>query len=81
MAKYYMQQQKEPSSVKTIRTGAFGYTSLKTITVPESVTTIENNAFQGCSELESIIINKSKDSISGSPWGCPIGARAVKWTK
>ena len=70
-----------PSSVKTIRTGAFGYTSLKTITVPESVTTIENNAFQGCSKLESIIINKSKDSISGSPWGCPIGARAVKWTK
>lgn len=70
-----------PNSVKTIRTGALGYIPLKTITIPESVTTIENNAFQGCSKLESIIINKSKDSISGSPWGCPIGARAVKWTK
>ena len=42
--------------------------SLKTISIPESVTTIGDRAFAGCDDLESIYINKEKDSLSGAPW-------------
>ena len=53
--------------------------SLKKIEIPNSVTTIKQNCFHNVNNLEEIIINKPEGSISGAPWGCSVGLRAVKW--
>ena len=52
---------------------------LTQIEIPSSVEQIGSSCFGSCSKLEKIIIHKSKGSISGSPWGCPTGERAVEW--
>mgnify|MGYP004615038235 CR=1 FL=1 len=70
-----------PSSVKEIRRYAFGYSSLKSIIIPNSVEKIGDGVFWDCTNLNNIIIDKENGSISGSPWGCPTGDRAVKWLK
>ena len=58
-----------PSSVKTIRAGAFsGCSSLESVEIPSSVGTIGDYAFQGCSSLASIDVaegNASYSSIGG----------------
>ena len=72
---------KLPSSIKEIRTQAFAYSSLEKIELPEKIEKIEYNAFSSCSKLTNIIIDKKKGSISGEPWDCPMGARAVTWLK
>ncbi len=46
-----------PEGVKTIPTYAFGCSNLKVITIPESVTSVENTAFRGCTMLEKIYWN------------------------
>ena len=67
--------------VKEIGDFAFGYGTLKSINIPSTVKSIGRNAFIECTKLTSVTINKTKDSIEGSPWGCPIGDRAIKWLK
>ena len=67
--------------VKEIEDYAFGYGTLKTINIPSTVKNIGKTAFSGCTKLTSITINKARGSIEGSPWGCPIGDRAIKWIK
>lgn len=65
-----------PDGVQTIAKGIFkSCTKLKSVTIPSSVTSIAGDgafgadgAFKGCKDL-TIIINKPKNSISGSPWG------------
>lgn len=69
-----------PNSVETIEAGAFDYCNgLKRVEVAASVNSIGANAFSRCSQLSEIIIHKPAGSITGSPWGCPYGERAVKW--
>ena len=46
----------EDSLLETISSGAFGATAITSITIPSSVTTIGDMAFDGCEELESIHI-------------------------
>jgi uncharacterized protein YpmB len=45
--------------------------------VPSSVTSIESDTFINCFSLTNIIINKSQDSISESPWSAP--SATVTW--
>lgn len=53
--------------------------SLKNIEIPSSVESIGGTAFSRCNNLTEIIIHKEENDITGSPWGCPYGLRAVKW--
>ena len=70
---------KIPETVTNIG-NSFGLCSkLAEIEIPSSVQTIGTTTFDRCSSLKSIKIHKEKDSIQGSPWGAPIGARAVEW--
>ena len=68
-----------PEGVKNIKQIAFGYSNIESITIPNSMKSIDTTAFINCANLKSIKINKKKDSILGSPWNCPIGERAVEW--
>lgn len=62
-----------PEGVYSIKSGAFqGASKLKTVTIPSTMASIATaNAFSDCTALETIIINKVKDTIYGAPWGAP----------
>lgn len=79
---YKLKEVKIPKGVKIIGSGAFSNCSnLSKIVIPSSVETIYSNAFQMDKLLKEIMIEKPENSISGAPWGCPLGNRAVKWMK
>ncbi|MBD5425650.1 MAG: leucine-rich repeat protein [Bacteroides sp.] len=52
-----------PNSIKTIGGRAFDYTSLRTITLPDSLTKIEGCAFIWCTSLESITFPPTLENI------------------
>ena len=52
-----------PQGVITIGGGAFIYSHLTSVVIPDSVTSIEDVAFEGCSGLTSIVIPDSVTSI------------------
>ncbi len=71
-----------PTNVKEISEGAFdAATNLQKITIPSTIEKIAGNAFSRCNSLQEIIIDKKEGEISGAPWGCPYGLRAVFWKK
>lgn len=59
-------------TVTSIGSYAFEYcTSLKSITIPNSVTTIEQEAFNNCSNLSNVRFGKNVQQIGGGAfWGC-----------
>ena len=48
-----------PDSVTEIGNGAFRYSGLVTVTIPDTVTTIEEDAFSGCTGLTSVMVPNS----------------------
>ena len=51
----------------------------KCIEIQSQIKQISLFAFQNANKLSEVIINKKKDTISGSPWGNPFGDRAIIW--
>ncbi len=82
---FYSKNVKEitlPASIKTIEDYAFDFsTNLKKITIQSNIERIAEHAFNRCNSLQEIIIDKKEGEISGAPWGCPYGLRAVFWKK
>lgn len=77
---YELKEVKIPNGVKIIGYEAFdGCAKLSKIVIPSSVEKIYSNAFRNDKLLKEIIIEKPENSISGAPWGCPFGNRAIKW--
>ena len=52
-----------PAGISTIPSGAFSSSGIKSLVIPDSVTTITGGAFYGCSRLESLTIPGSVNSI------------------
>ena len=69
-----------PNTLKKIGIASFSASLLENIEIPSSVDTIGSDAF-ATSTLKEIKINKKKGSISGAPWGAPIGERAITWAE
>ena len=67
-------------SVTSIGSSAFSsYTSLTSVTIPNSVTSIGEAAFQGCSRLKSVTIPNSVTSIGyGAFWDCGLTSIVVE---
>ena len=71
-----------PNTLKEIGKAAFySLDNITEIEIPSSVETIGNGAFNKCGNLAEIRINKTRGSISGSPWGVPKGERAIIWLR
>ena len=71
-----------PANIKNIQSGAFDYSiNLQKVTIQSNIENIATNAFSRCNSLKEIIIDKKEGEISGAPWGCPYGLRAVFWKK
>ena len=60
---------------------SFQYTGLTSIYIPNSVDTIDSNAFANSTSLTQIQIDKESESIAGSPWGAIRGDRIVEWLR
>ena len=69
-----------PTNIEKIE-GSICYssTNIKKIEIQSNIKAISTTAFSGASNLSEIVIHKEAGSISGSPWGCAIGNKAVQW--
>lgn len=68
------------NKVEILNSENFAYcTNLEKIEVPKTIKTINIRTFLNATNLKEIIIHKKENSISGAPWGSPLGLRAIKW--
>src|SRR5574344_119378 len=58
-----------PDGVTTIGNCAFGYSYLTSVTIPNSVTSIEYDSFENNSSLTAITVDNMPNKIANSPWG------------
>ena len=69
-----------PKKVKKLESGILQYASTKKITIQSQVSEINTNAFSNANNLSEVIIHKKNDgTLTGSPWGCVYGDKAIKW--
>ncbi len=69
-----------PNNLKEIGSLAFNACyALTKIKIPSNTVSMAGDCFNDCKNLSAIEIDKKEGSISGAPWGCPYGLRAVKW--
>ena len=69
-----------PPRIETIEDHVFyDSTNIKKIEIQSNIKEISTTAFSSASNLFEIIIHKEAGGISGSPWGCTIGNKAVSW--
>lgn len=60
-----------PNTITSIGIGAFEFTSIKKIIIPDSVEAINSDTFSHCEYLSSISLSKKIKTIgSGAFWGC-----------
>ena len=68
------------NKVEILNNGIFSYcTKLEKIEIPKTIKTINIGVFSNTTNLKEIIIHKKENSISGAPWGSPLGLRVIKW--
>ena len=71
---------KLPSNVIYIEGSILYYSNVKRIEIQSNIEVIYGSAFQGANNLTEVIIHKKNDgTLTGSPWGCVYGDRAIIW--
>ena len=53
--------------------------NLNSIEIPSTIKSISSNAFGSTATISRIIIHRKENAISGSPFGSPLGLRAIEW--
>jgi len=70
-----------PAGVSVIEEKAFsGCTGLTKLTLPQAVSAVKKSAFNGCSQLETVLIENSRDNITIEPFAFP-GNTVVSYLK
>ena len=58
----------------------YNSSSVKKIEIQSKIETISSLAFSGLNNLKEVIIHKKNDgTLTGSPWGCIYGDKAIIW--
>ena len=70
-----------PENLKEIGSSFIYCSGLTAINIPNSVKKINTDAFLYDSNLMSIQIDNTPNSIEGAPWGAPVGDRAIEWLR
>ena len=70
---------KLPNTIEKIGLSFALCRSLPSIEIPSSIKEIDTNCFDSATNLREVIIHKQRDDISGSPWGCIYGDKAIIW--
>ena len=52
---------------------------MTSLEIPETIKSINISAFNGTYTIKKIIIHRKENSIAGSPFGSPLGTRAIVW--
>ena len=69
-----------PKKVKKLEIGILQYASTRKITIESQISEINASAFSDANNLSEVIIHKKNDgTLTGSPWGCVYGDKAIKW--
>ena len=55
-----------PGTLKTIKTSAFESSAIEKLTIPDSVTSVEEYAFRSCTKLKSAVIGKGLTVVTNS---------------
>ncbi len=70
---------KLPNTIEKIGRSFVFCISLPSIEIPSSIKEIDTGCFDSATNLREVIIHKQRDDISGSPWGCIYGDKAIIW--
>ncbi len=71
---------KLPKKVKKIEDAILYLAKTKKIEIPSTIQSINGGAFDNADNLAEIIIDKKNDgTLTGAPWKCTYGLRAIKW--
>ena len=69
-----------PKEVTKIEGNILNSSSIKKLEINSKIEEISTNAFINANNLNEIIIHKKNDgTLTGSPWGCVYGDRAIIW--
>ena len=56
------------------------FSNVKRLEIQSKIEEISTSAFLGANNLTEVIIHKKNDgTLTGSPWGCVYGDRAIIW--
>ena len=69
-----------PNGVIKIENDIMRYSNVKKIEIQSNIEEISTGAFSSANNLTEVIIHKKNDgTLTGSPWGCVYGDRAIIW--
>ena len=69
-----------PEKIKKIEDNILNGSSTNKITIQSQINQISTSAFASANNLSEVIIHKKNDgTLTGSPWGCVYGDKAIKW--
>ena len=69
-----------PEKIKKIEDNILNGSSINKITIKSQINQISTSAFKSANNLSEVIIHKKNDgTLTGSPWGCVYGDKAIKW--
>lgn len=68
------------NKVESVENSSFsGCSGLTSLEIPNTIKFIQANAFDSTPTIKKITIHRKENAIAGSPFGSPLGARAIVW--
>ena len=69
-----------PEKIKKLEGIILNYASTKKLIIQSKISEISTGAFAMANNLSEVVIHKKNDgTLTGSPWGCVYGDKAIIW--